>query len=65
MHICSASVETVEMWPACADMHLVLCLLLLLLQIYTQLSKTLGKVFFPSNNPALQALSFWGVFFSE
>ncbi|KAF6255166.1 major facilitator superfamily domain-containing protein [Scenedesmus sp. NREL 46B-D3] len=31
--------------------------------IYTQLSKTLGKVFFPSNNPALQALSFWGVFF--
>uniref|UniRef100_A0A383VCS5 Major facilitator superfamily (MFS) profile domain-containing protein n=1 Tax=Tetradesmus obliquus TaxID=3088 RepID=A0A383VCS5_TETOB len=31
--------------------------------IYTQLSKTLGKVFFPSNDPALQALSFWGVFF--
>uniref|UniRef100_A0A383VDF7 Major facilitator superfamily (MFS) profile domain-containing protein n=1 Tax=Tetradesmus obliquus TaxID=3088 RepID=A0A383VDF7_TETOB len=31
--------------------------------IYTQLSKTLSKVFFPSNNAALQALSFWGVFF--
>lgn len=31
--------------------------------IYTQLSKTLGKVFFPANDPALQALSFWGVFF--
>jgi MFS family permease len=33
------------------------------LQIYTQMSKILGKVFFPSGNPALQALSFWGVFF--
>eukprot|EP00775_Hariotina_reticulata_P013429 gene13429-13557_t len=31
--------------------------------IYTQMSKILGKVFFPSGNPTLQALSFWGVFF--
>lgn len=31
--------------------------------IYTQMSKLLGKVFFPSNDPVLQALSFWGVFF--
>eukprot|EP00879_Flechtneria_rotunda_P003299 GHRR01003524.1.p1 GENE.GHRR01003524.1~~GHRR01003524.1.p1 ORF type:complete len:498 (+),score=121.17 GHRR01003524.1:1133-2626(+) len=30
--------------------------------IYTQLSKTLSKVFFPSTDPALQALSFWGVY---
>lgn len=27
------------------------------------MSKQLGKVFFPSNDPVLQALSFWGVFF--
>jgi hypothetical protein len=32
------------------------------LQIYTQLSKLLSKVFFPSHDPALQALSFWGVY---
>lgn len=30
-------------------------------RIYTQLSKQLGKVFFPSGDPVLQALSFWGV----
>lgn len=33
-----------------------------MLQIYTQLSKLLSKVFFPSDDPALQALSFWGVY---
>lgn len=31
-------------------------------QVYTQMSQILGKVFFPSRKPALQALSFWGVF---
>lgn len=31
------------------------------MQVYTQMNKTLGKVFFPSKDPALQALSFWGV----
>lgn len=35
--------------------------LLLPCRIYTQMSKTLGKVFFPSNDPIMQALSFWGV----
>lgn len=54
-----------------AENHLSLCSLKMLtgntlfacaLQIYTQLSKLLSKVFFPSNDPALQALSFWGVY---
>ncbi|KIZ07913.1 Alpha-ketoglutarate permease [Monoraphidium neglectum] len=29
---------------------------------YTQLNATLEKVFFPTNNEAVQALSFWGVY---
>jgi hypothetical protein len=34
----------------------------LLLQIYSQLAKVLGKVFFPTGNAAVQAVSFWGLF---
>ena len=30
--------------------------------IYTQLSKTLGKLFFPNKDPVLTQLSFWGVY---
>lgn len=29
---------------------------------YSQLSKVLGKVFFPPGNAAVQAVSFWGLF---
>lgn len=29
---------------------------------YTQLNATLEKVFFPTNNPTIQALAFWGVY---
>jgi hypothetical protein len=30
--------------------------------VYSQLSKVLGKVFFPTGNAAVQAVSFWGLF---
>lgn len=30
--------------------------------IYSQLAKVLGKVFFPTGNAAVQAVSFWGLF---
>jgi hypothetical protein len=29
---------------------------------YTQLNATLEEVFFPTSNPDIQALSFWGVY---
>ncbi|KAF8068166.1 shiA [Scenedesmus sp. PABB004] len=32
------------------------------LTVYSQLSKVLAVVFFPSGNPAVQAVSFWGLF---
>jgi hypothetical protein len=38
---------------------------LCLLQIYSQLAKVLGKVFFPTGNAAVQAVSFWGLFAGE
>lgn len=31
--------------------------------VYSMLNATLSKVFFPSNNPTVQQVSFWGVFF--
>jgi MHS family proline/betaine transporter-like MFS transporter len=35
---------------------------MLLVQIYTQLTSVMSKVFFPGNDPAVQALSIWGIF---
>ena len=32
--------------------------------VYTQMNKTLTAVFFPTSDPVMQALSFWGVFFT-
>lgn len=32
------------------------------LQVYTQLSTTLSNVFFPGKDPAVKALSVWGIF---
>lgn len=34
-------------------------------QIYTQLASVMSKVFFPGSNPAVQALSIWGIFAGE
>lgn len=31
--------------------------------VYSLLHATLSKVFFPSTNPTVQQVSFWGVFF--
>jgi hypothetical protein len=31
-------------------------------QIYTQLTSVMSKVFFPGSDPAVQALSIWGIF---
>jgi hypothetical protein len=33
--------------------------------IYTQLTSVMSKVFFPASNPAVQALSIWGIFAGE
>jgi hypothetical protein len=34
-------------------------------QIYTQLTSVMSKVFFPGSDPAVQALSIWGIFAGE
>jgi hypothetical protein len=34
-------------------------------QIYTQLTGVMSKVFFPGSDPAVQALSIWGIFAGE
>jgi hypothetical protein len=39
--------------------------LLLLLPADTQLTSVMSKVFFPGSDPAVQALSIWGIFAGE
>jgi hypothetical protein len=34
-------------------------------QIYTQLTGVMSKAFFPGSDPAVQALSIWGIFAGE
>lgn len=41
------------------------CVTLFVTQIYTQLTSVMSKVFFPPGNPAVQALSIWGIFAGE
>jgi hypothetical protein len=52
---------TVQLFIECVLLLLLYCCCVRL-QIYSQLAKVLGKVFFPTGNAAVQAVSFWGLF---